>query len=56
VRNGHLGGLEFITLEPIKKNTQLVHWYGAGWFKDRGLKRTDVGTERYPAPKRLKKK
>jgi hypothetical protein len=55
VRNGHLGGLEFITLEPIKKNTQLVHWYGAGWFKDRGLKRADVGTERYPAPKRLTK-
>ncbi len=52
-RNGKLGGLEFVTLEEIPKNTQLVHWYGPGWFKSRGLKRMDVGTKRYPAPKRL---
>ena len=34
-RNGHLGGLEFVTLEPIPKNTMLIHWYGTGWWSAR---------------------
>jgi hypothetical protein len=52
VRNGHMGGLEFITLEPIPKNTMLCHWYGAGWWASRGIQRCDIGTKKYPAPKR----
>ena len=53
VRNGKLGGLEFITLEHIPANSQLVHWYGPGWWSARGVKRIDVGTKLYAAPKRL---
>lgn len=54
-RNGDLGGLEFVTLMPIQKNTQLLHWYGSDWWSSRGLKRCDVGTKRYPATLRKKK-
>eukprot|EP00541_Cyclophora_tenuis_P010418 CAMPEP_0116553494 /NCGR_PEP_ID=MMETSP0397-20121206/7082_1 /TAXON_ID=216820 /ORGANISM="Cyclophora tenuis, Strain ECT3854" /LENGTH=59 /DNA_ID=CAMNT_0004078579 /DNA_START=405 /DNA_END=581 /DNA_ORIENTATION=+ len=50
LRNGHLGGLEFVTLEPVRKNHQLCHWYGAGWWSARDVKRQDVGTAQYPAP------
>ena len=49
LRNGEAGGLEFVTLVPIPKNTQLLHWYGPGWWSDRGIKRQDVGTRKYPA-------
>jgi len=56
LRNGKIGGLEFITLMPIKKHTQLLHWYGSGWWKERGIKRQNVGTTKYPAPLRLAKK
>ena len=52
LRNGDIGGLEFVTLVPVPKNTQLVHWYGSDWWEVRGLKRQDVGTKRYPAPLR----
>eukprot|EP00581_Thalassiosira_minuscula_P014313 CAMPEP_0183727958 /NCGR_PEP_ID=MMETSP0737-20130205/26838_1 /TAXON_ID=385413 /ORGANISM="Thalassiosira miniscula, Strain CCMP1093" /LENGTH=248 /DNA_ID=CAMNT_0025959745 /DNA_START=25 /DNA_END=771 /DNA_ORIENTATION=+ len=55
LRNGIVGGLEFVTLRPVPKNTQLLHWYGSGWWKERGMKRADVGTKRYPAPRRLVK-
>lgn len=55
IRNGSIGGLEFITLEQIPKNTQLCHWYGSGWWNDRGIKRIDVGTRKYPAPLRENK-
>ena len=51
-RNGELCGLEFVTTRPIAPNEQLTHWYGPGWFKVREIKRTDVGTKRYPAPRR----
>jgi hypothetical protein len=51
-RNGRLGGLEFIALETIPKNTLLCHWYGAGWWSARNIKRQDVGSPKYPAPKR----
>ena len=51
-RNGELCGLEFVTTRPIAQNEQLTHWYGPGWFKVREIKRTDVGTKRYPAPRR----
>ena len=56
LRNGKIGGLEFVTLMPIKKHTQLLHWYGSGWWKERGIKRQNVGTTKYPAPRRLAKK
>merc|ERR1712013_457328 len=52
IRNGTIGGLEFMTLEPIPANTQLCHWYGPGWWSERGIKRIDVGTKKYPAPRR----
>ena len=52
LRNGDIGGLEFVTLMPVPKNTQLLHWYGSGWWEVRGIKRMDVGTKRYPAPLR----
>lgn len=55
VRNGKMGGLEFVTLEVIPKNTQLCHWYGNGWWSARDIKRRDVGTKKFPAPKRMKK-
>lgn len=55
-RNGERGGLEFITIEPISKNTQLCHWYGSGWWTARDhMKRENVGTTKYPAPKRRRK-
>lgn len=56
LRNGIIGGLEFVTLMPIPKNTQLLHWYGSGWWSERGIKRQDVGTKKYPAPLRPVKK
>ena len=59
LRNGYIGGLEFVTLEAVPKGTQLLHWYGSGWWSERGIKRQDVGTKWYPAPLRplkIKKK
>ena len=53
--NGKLGGLEFITLEAVPRNTQLCHWYGPGWWSARGVKRMDVGIPRHPAPLRVAK-
>jgi len=55
-RHGILGGLEFKTVLPVAKNTQLCHWYGPGWWSARGIKRLDVGTEHYPAPRRERKR
>jgi len=55
-RNGKVGGLEYMTLEPIPKNTQLCQWYGTGWWSARDIRRQDVGTKRYPAPERRSKK
>ncbi len=55
LRNGKMGGLEFVTLMPVPKNTQFLHWYGSGWWNERGIKRQDVGTKRYPAPLRTTK-
>lgn len=54
-RNGDIGGLEFVTLMAVPKNTQLLHWYGSDWWKNRGMKRCDVGTRRYPATRRESK-
>ncbi len=51
-RNGRLGGLEFVTIESIPKDTMLCHWYGAGWWSARGIQRRDIGTQKYPSPKR----
>jgi hypothetical protein len=55
VRNGQVGGLEFVTTDPVPKHTQLCFWYGAGWWTARGVKRRDVGTPKYPVPKRRKR-
>jgi len=55
LRNGHIGGLEFITLEKVPKNHQLCHWYGPGWWSTRGVKRRDISTKRHPAPSRVDK-
>jgi hypothetical protein len=54
-RNGRTGGMEFVTTEPILKNTQLCFWYGPDWWKPRNMKRHDVGTPQYPAPRRNKR-
>ena len=51
-RNGAMGGLEFVTTERVARNTQLVFWYGSGWWSARGLTRLDVGTRKYPAPRK----
>lgn len=56
LRNGKIGGLEFVTIEPVPKNTQLLHWYGSSWWSERGIKRADVGTKRFPAPLRESKR
>lgn len=55
LRNGIIGGLEFVTLEEVPRGTQLLHWYGSSWWSSRGIKRQDVGTKRYPAPRRAAK-
>ena len=55
LRNGTMGALEYVTIEPIAKNTQLCQWYGPGWWAARDIKRCDVGTRKYPAPKRSKR-
>eukprot|EP00931_Biecheleriopsis_adriatica_P008012 TRINITY_DN109252_c0_g1_i1.p1 TRINITY_DN109252_c0_g1~~TRINITY_DN109252_c0_g1_i1.p1 ORF type:complete len:228 (+),score=11.99 TRINITY_DN109252_c0_g1_i1:31-684(+) len=52
-RNGDYAGMEYKTTMPVPANTQLVHFYGAAWWRDRPeLKRCNVGTKRFPAPKR----
>ena len=57
IRNGVMGGLEFVTIDPIvKANTQLTHWYGSGWWNSRGIKRVDVGTSKYPAAVRKRQR
>eukprot|EP00213_Chloropicon_mariensis_P001420 CAMPEP_0197480256 /NCGR_PEP_ID=MMETSP1309-20131121/39988_1 /TAXON_ID=464262 /ORGANISM="Genus nov. species nov., Strain RCC998" /LENGTH=275 /DNA_ID=CAMNT_0043022177 /DNA_START=43 /DNA_END=870 /DNA_ORIENTATION=+ len=46
-------GREFETSEPVKKNHQLLQWYGSkDWFEAREIPRTNVGTEEHPAPQR----
>jgi hypothetical protein len=53
VRNGHLGGLEFVTTEKVPRNTQICFSYGPGWWSARGeVQRLNVGTPWYPTPKR----
>mmetsp|Transcript_17527 Transcript_17527/g.26616 ORF Transcript_17527/g.26616 Transcript_17527/m.26616 type:complete len:241 (+) Transcript_17527:121-843(+) len=54
-RNGKIGGLEYVTLEPVPKNTQLCFWYGSGWWSARDIRRQDIGTKRYPAPGKKRK-
>jgi hypothetical protein len=55
IRNGSLGGLEFVATEAVPRNTQLCFWYGPRWWSARGIKRVDVGTRTYPAPRRKRK-
>jgi hypothetical protein len=55
VRNGKVGGLEFVTNEPVPRHTQLCFWYGPGWWEARGCKRRNVETPKYPVPKRRKR-
>ncbi|CAJ1382332.1 unnamed protein product [Effrenium voratum] len=55
-RDGDYGGMEYTATMAVPAGTQLVHNYGASWWKDRPeLKRCDVGTDRFPAPKRKAK-
>jgi hypothetical protein len=56
IRNGAYGGLEFVTAEVVPRHAQLCLWYGPGWWHARGIKRRDVGTPNYPAPKKLCRK
>ncbi len=56
LRNGDIGGLEFISIEPIQAGAILCYWYGSGWWKERGIKRVNVGTSKYPAPLRQKQR
>eukprot|EP00434_Breviolum_minutum_P007972 symbB.v1.2.007029.t3/scaffold428.1/size206322/4 len=52
-RNGAYGGMEYEAKMWIPAGTQLVHHYGSSWWKDRPeLTRCNVGTDRFPAPKR----
>jgi hypothetical protein len=52
-----LVGREIEVIEPVKKNHQLLQWYGSiDWFLARQIPRTDVGTEEYPAPKAKRKR
>mmetsp|Transcript_69662 Transcript_69662/g.123328 ORF Transcript_69662/g.123328 Transcript_69662/m.123328 type:complete len:220 (+) Transcript_69662:62-721(+) len=52
-RDGDYAGMEYVTTMPVPAGTQLVHYYGSEWWRDRPeLRRCDVGTEKYPAPKR----
>lgn len=44
-----LVGREFVVMHDVKKNHQLLIWYGYSWFDARGIDRIDVGTKRYPA-------
>ena len=48
-------GQEMITLKPVKKNEQFTHWYGPEWWSARGIKRANVGTQKYPVPRRVRK-
>jgi hypothetical protein len=51
--NGDYAGMEYKTTMPVPANTQLVHFYGAAWWKDRPeIKRCNVGTKKFPAPRR----
>ncbi len=45
-------GREFVVMEDVPKNHQLLIWYGSEWFASRDIPRIDVGTKRYPATKR----
>jgi hypothetical protein len=50
-------GREFETSEPVRKNHQLLQWYGSkDWFESRDIPRTNVGTVDFPAPQRRTKK
>ena len=52
----NLVGREIETTEPLKKNTQLLQWYGSkDWFAARDVPRRNVGTKEYPAPLRRRK-
>ena len=51
-----LVGREFETSEAVKKDHQLLQWYGSKeWFEARDIPRTNVGTPQYPTPLRKKK-
>ena len=54
-RNGVLGGMEFISVEAIPRNTMILFNYGPGWWAARDMSPSDVGTKQFPAPKRKPK-
>lgn len=47
-----LVGREFVLMEGVLKNHQLIQWYGKDWFSARSIVRANVGTSRYPATRR----
>lgn len=48
-KTGDYGGMEYTATMAVPAGTQLVHNYGASWWKDRPeLKRCDVGTAPWP--------
>lgn len=50
-----LVGREFVLMEGVRKNGQLIQWYGKDWFSARDIVRANVGTSRYPATRRQPK-
>ena len=48
-KRGGLVGREFVVMDDVPKNHQLLIWYGSQWFNARGIPRIDVGLPRYPA-------
>lgn len=48
-KRGGLVGREFVVMDDVRKNHQLLIWYGSQWFNARGIPRIDVGLPRYPA-------
>jgi len=49
-------GRQYMLTEDVPRNAQLVQFYGHSWFESRGIERIDVGTKKFPAPKRRGKK
>lgn len=55
-RDKNAVGREYKLTEDVKKNGQLLQFYGNSWFASRDLERVNVGTAKFPAPQRKRKK
>ena len=38
-----------MVMDDVRKNHQLLIWYGSQWFNARGILRIDVGLPKHPA-------